>query len=70
MPHAIIDIPQVQCGGEILSTVTSKGYTLVAGNSQNHLGSYSSLLSAIPGLSEYYHAEKYGIDDAETSAQS
>ena len=66
--HVVADIPQVQCGGEILSTVTSKGYGLKAGNSQNHLGSYSSLLAAIPGLSEYFHGEKYGIDDAENSA--
>ena len=65
--NAVADIPQVQCGGEILSTVTSKGYGLKAGNSQNHLGSYSSLLSAIPGLSEYFHGEKYGIDEAEST---
>ena len=65
--HVVADIPQVQCGGEILSTVTSKGYGLKAGNSQNHLGSYSSLLSAIPGLSEYFHGEKYGIDEAEST---
>ncbi len=65
--NVVADIPQVQCGGEILSTVTSKGYGLKAGNSQNHLGSYSSLLSAIPGLSEYFHGEKYGIDEAEST---
>ena len=27
--HIVSDIPQVECGGEILSTVTSKGYGLV-----------------------------------------
>ena len=60
-----------QCGGEILSAVTSKGYKLVSGNSQDHLGSYSDLLGSIPGLSEYYHSsEKYGISDAESSEQN
>ena len=69
--HQVADIPMNQCGGEILSSVTSKGYKLVAGNSQNHLGSYSDLLSAIPGLSEYYHsADKYGITDAEGTEQN
>ena len=69
--HQVADIPMNQCGGEILSSVTSKGYKLVAGNSQNHLGSYSDLLGAIPGLSEYYHSEgKYGITDAEDSEQN
>ena len=66
--HLVSDIPQVECGGEILSTVTSKGYGLAAGNSQNHLGSYSDLLSAIPGLSKYYHDEKYGITDAQNQS--
>jgi ABC-type phosphate/phosphonate transport system substrate-binding protein len=66
--HQVADIPLNQCGDEILSSVTSKGYKLNAGNSQNHLGSYSSLLDEIPGLSQYYHAEKYGISAAETSA--
>ena len=60
----VSDLPQSQCGGEILSSVTSKGYGLAAGNSQNHLGSYSDLLSAIPGLSKYYHEDKYGITEA------
>ena len=68
--HQIADIPMNQCGGEILSSVTSKGYGLKAGNSQNHLASYSDLLGSVPGLSEYYHsADKYGITDAETSEQ-
>ena len=67
--NIVTEIPKVQCGEEIFSSVTSKGYGLKASDSQNHLGSYSSLLSAIPGLSEYYHAEKYGIDEAETSVQ-
>jgi melanoma-associated antigen p97 len=66
--HQVADIPMNQCGSEIISTVTSKGYKLNAGNSQNHLGSYSSLLEAIPGLSQYYHADKYGITAAETTA--
>lgn len=69
--HVVADIPANQCGSEIISSVTSKGYKLVAGNSQDHLGSYSDLLSAIPGLSEYYHSsDKYGITDAESSEQN
>ena len=68
--HQVADIPMNQCGGEILSSVTSKGYGLKAGNSQNHLASYSDLLGSVPGLSEYYHSsDKYGITDAETSEQ-
>ena len=66
--HEVSSIPMNQCGSEIISEVTSKGYKLVDGNSQDHLGSYSELLSAVPGLSEYYHSsEKYGITDAESS---
>jgi hypothetical protein len=66
--HQVADISMTHCGSEIISTVTSKGYKLNVGNSQNHLGSYSNLLEAIPGLSQYYHAEKYGITAADTSA--
>ena len=69
--HQVDDIPANQCGDQIISAVTSKGYELVEGNSEDHLGSYSDLLSAIPGLSEYYHSsDKYGITDAEESEQS
>ena len=69
--HQVADIPANQCGSEIISAVTSKGYRLVAGNSQNHLGSYSDLLGSIPGLSEYYHSsDKYGITDAESTEQN
>ena len=69
--HQVADIPVNQCGGEIISSITSKGFKLVAGNSQNHLGSYSDLLNEIPGLSDYYHSDdKYGITDAEDSEQS
>ena len=69
--HQVVDIPANQCGGEILSSVTSKGFKLKAGNSQNHLGNYSSLLEAIPGLSQYYHSDdKYGISNAEDSASN
>ena len=69
--HQVDDIPANQCGDQIISAVTSKGYELVEGNSEDHLGSYSDLLSAIPGLSEYYHSsDKYGITDAEASEQS
>ena len=31
-----------ECGGEILASVTSKGYGLAAGESEAHLGSYST----------------------------
>lgn len=69
--NQVADIPANQCGSEIISAVTSKGYRLVAGNSQNHLGSYSDLLGSIPGLSEYYHSsDKYGITDAESTEQN
>ena len=68
--HQVSEMPANQCGGEIISSVTSKGYKLVAGNTQDHLGSYSDLLGAIPGLSEYYHSsEKYGITEAESIVQ-
>lgn len=69
--HQVSEMPINQCGSEIISSVTSKGYKLVAGNSQDHLGSYSDLLGSIPGLSEYYHSsDKYGITDAESSEQN
>ncbi len=55
--------PKAQCGDQIFNAATSKGYGLTAGNSQNHLGSYSSLLSNIPGLSKYYQEDKYGFLD-------
>ena len=71
MSHQVDDITANQCGDQIISAVTSKGYKLVEGNSENHLGSYSDLLSAVPGLSEYYHSsDKYGITDAEDTEQS
>ena len=41
----LIEMPANQCGGEIISSVTSKGYKLVEGNSQDHLGSYSTYLA-------------------------
>ena len=62
--HSVAEMPMTECGGEILASVTSKGYGLAAGESEAHLGSYSDLLSAIPGLSKYYHDEKYGITEA------
>ena len=49
--------------------MTSKGYGIVAVSTQEHLGSYSNLLSAIPGLSKYYHDEKYGITEAESQME-
>ena len=35
---------------------------LVEANTQEHLGSYSSLISAIPGISSYYDT-KYEISE-------
>jgi len=51
--------PQEACGDQILSNVLNTG-GLVEVNSQEHLGSYSSLISAIPGISSYFDS-KYEI---------
>ena len=51
--------PQSACGDQILSNVLNTG-GLVEVNSQEHLGSYSSLISAIPGISSYFDS-KYEI---------
>ena len=51
--------PQSACGDQILSNVLNTG-GLVEVNSQEHLGSYSSLISAIPGISTYFDS-KYEI---------
>ena len=67
--HLVSDIAKFECGSEILSTMTSKGYGIAAVSTQEHLGSYSNLLSAIPGLSKYYHDEKYGITEAESQME-
>ena len=69
--HQVADIPANQCGSEIISAVTSKGYRLVAGNSQNHLGSYSDLLGSIPGPVSYTHLRAHETRfDAESSEQN
>ena len=48
-----------QCGDEILSNVlNTQGLTRV--NTQEHLGSYSTLIVNIPGISNYY-GEKFSI---------
>ena len=47
--HLVSDIAKFECGSEILSTMTSKGYQIAAVSTEQHLGSYSNLLSAIPG---------------------
>lgn len=67
--HLVLDIEKVECGSEILSTMTSKGYGIATVSTEQHLGSYSNLLSAIPGLSKYYHDEKYGITEAENQME-
>ena len=51
--------PQSACGDQILSNVLNTP-GLVEVNSQEHLGSYSSLISAIPGISTYFDS-KYEI---------
>ena len=49
-----------QCGDEILLNVlNTPGLTRV--NTQEHLGSYSSLIVNIPGISAYY-GEKFDIN--------
>ena len=47
------------CGGNILANVLGTP-GLVEANTQEHLGSYSSLIAAIPGISTYYDT-KYEI---------
>jgi hypothetical protein len=50
---------QNSCGGEILFNVlNTPGLTRV--NTQEHLGSYSSLISNVPGISAYYN-QKFEI---------
>ena len=53
--------PQSACGDQILSNVLNTP-GLVEVNSQEHLGSYSSLISAIPGISTYFDS-KYDIEE-------
>ena len=50
------------CGGEIMSNILGTS-GLVEANTQEHLGSYSSLISAIPGISTYYDT-KYEISES------
>ena len=47
------------CGSEILSNVLNTP-GLVRVNTQEHLGSYSSLISNVPGISAYYD-DKFDI---------
>ena len=49
------------CGGEIMSNILGTS-GLVEANTQEHLGSYSSLISALPGISTYYDT-KYEISE-------
>jgi ABC-type phosphate/phosphonate transport system substrate-binding protein len=53
--------PQEACGDQILSNVLNTP-GLVEVNSQEHLGSYSDLISAIPGISTYFDS-KYEITE-------
>jgi len=50
------------CGGEIMSNILGTS-GLVEANTQEHLGSYSSLISALPGISTYYDT-KYEISES------
>ena len=53
------DSDQNTCGDQILSNVlNTPGLTRV--NTQQHLGSYSSLIVNVPGISAYYD-QKFGI---------
>ncbi len=53
--------PQAACGDQILGNVLNTP-GLVEVNSQEHLGSYSGLISAIPGISSYFDS-KYEITE-------
>ena len=55
------DSERKSCGGEIMSNILGTP-GLVEANTQEHLGSYSSLISAIPGISSYYDT-KYEISE-------
>ena len=55
------DSDRIICGGEIMSNILGTS-GLVEANTQEHLGSYSNLISAIPGISTYYDT-KYEISD-------
>ena len=48
--------PQNHCGDQILQNVLNTP-GLVEANTQDHLGSYSSLISAIPGISAYFDSK-------------
>lgn len=53
--------PQSACGDQILANVLNTP-GLVEVNSQEHLGSYSSLIGAVPGISAYFDS-KYDITE-------
>ena len=53
--------PKNTCGSEILTNVLNTP-GLVRVTSQEHLGSYSGLISNIPGISSYYN-DKFQIED-------
>ena len=52
--------PRNSCGSEILANILNTP-ALVRVTSQEHLGSYSDLISNIPGISNYF-GDKFGID--------
>tara|TARA_B110000211_G_C14041595_1_gene537023 strand:+ start:353 stop:1504 length:1152 start_codon:yes stop_codon:yes gene_type:complete len=53
--------PQNQCGDQILENVLNTP-GLAETTNEEHLGSYSSLISAIPGISTYFDS-KFGIQE-------
>ena len=55
------DSPKNTCGSEILENVLNTP-GLVRVTSQEHMGSYSELISNIPGISSYY-SDKFDIED-------
>jgi hypothetical protein len=55
------EAPKNTCGSEILTNVLNTP-GLVRVTSQEHLGSYSELISNIPGISSYYN-DKFQIED-------
>ena len=54
------DSPKNNCGDEILSNVLNTP-GLIRVTSQDHLGSYSDLISNIPGISNYF-SDKFEIE--------
>ena len=61
---ALVEMKNEADGEAILSDVLSTT-AIVETDTETHLGSYSAVLSAIPGISAYYN-DKYTINDLMT----